>query len=102
LTISPLRVQYGSSVLGIGVWWTLRTADIISVWNPCKHVASRRPDSDIASAQGTVIRTARRQIALGAVPEAVRSGVGAQWLSSEISSRIVAARAQASDRSAIL
>ena len=48
LTISRQRVRYGSSVLGIGVRRTLRTADIISVWDPCKHVASRRPDSDIA------------------------------------------------------
>jgi hypothetical protein len=95
LTISPQRVRYGSNVLGIGVWWTLRTADIISVWDPCKHVASRRPDSDIAGAQGAVIRTARRQVPLAAVQEAVRSGVDPQWLADEISRRIVAARAQA-------
>ena len=102
LTISPQRVRYGSSVLGIGVWWTLRTADIISVWDPCKHVASRRPDSDIAGAQGAVIRTARRQIPLVAVQEAVRSGVDPQWLADEISHRLVAARAQAAIRAAVV
>ncbi len=34
LTISPQSVRYRSSVLGIGVQWTLRTADILSVWDP--------------------------------------------------------------------
>jgi len=101
LTISPQRVRYGSSVLGIGVWWTLRTADVISVWDPCKHVASRRPDSDIAGAQGAVIRTARRQVPLAAVQETVRSGVDPQWLADEISRRIVAARPQAAVRAAV-
>ena len=95
LTISPQKVRYRASVLGVGVWWTLRTADVISVWDPCKHVASRRPDCSIAAAQGAVIRTARRQFPLGAAPEAVRSGVDPQWLAEEISRRIVAARARA-------
>jgi hypothetical protein len=94
LTISPQKVRYGSSVLGIGVWWTLRTADILSVWDPCKYERTHRPDSDIAGAGGAVIRTARRQISLGGVLEALRSGgVDRKWLADEISRRIVAARA---------
>jgi hypothetical protein len=102
LTISPQTVRYVSNVLGIGVWWTLRTADIISVWDPCKHVASRRPDSDIAGAQGAVIRTARRQVPLAAVQEAVRIGIDPQWLADQISRRIVAARAQVAVRTAVV
>jgi hypothetical protein len=103
LTISPQSVRYRSSVLGIGVWSTLRTADILSVWDPCKHETSRRPDSDIAGAGGAVIRTARRQISLGGVLEALRSGgVDRRWLADEISRRIVAARALATVRAAVV
>lgn len=95
LTISPQSVRYRSSFLGVGVQWTLRTADILSVWDPSMHEASHRPDSDIAGAAGAVIRTAQRQISLGGILDAVRSGgVDRHWLASEISSRIVAARAQ--------
>ncbi len=103
LTISPQSVRYRSSVLGIGVWWTLRTAHILSVWDPSKYEASHRPDCDIAGAAGAVIRTARRQISLGGVLEAVRSGgIDRRWLASEISSRIVAARAQAAVQAAVV
>ncbi len=49
LTISPQRVRYRASVLGIGVWWTLPTAEIVSVWNPSKYVATYRPNQDIAA-----------------------------------------------------
>jgi hypothetical protein len=103
LTISPQSVRYRSSVLGFGVWWTLRTADILSVWDPSKHEASRRSDRDIAGAGCAVIRTARRQISLGGVLEALRSGgVDRKWLADEISRRIVAARAQAAAQVAVV
>jgi hypothetical protein len=102
LTISPQRVQYSAGVFGIGVWWTLPTADIVSVWNPSKYVARRRPNKDIANAQGAVIRTARRQITLRAVHEAIRSGVRARWLADEISNRIVAARTQVGTQAAVV
>jgi hypothetical protein len=103
LTISPQQVRYHSSVLGIGVWRTLRTADIISVWDPRKHETSRPLDSDIAGAEGAVIRTARRQISLAPVLEPVRSGgIDRRWLASEICSRIVAARAQAAVEAAVV
>lgn len=93
LTISPQWVRYRASVFGIGVWWTLPTADILSVWNPSKRVAGRLPNRHIAGAAGAVIRTARREIPLNAAREAVRSGVDPRWLADEISRHIIAARA---------
>jgi hypothetical protein len=94
LTISPRRVQYRASVVGISVWWTLATRDIISVWDPSKRRATHGPNTDIASAAGAVIRTARREMPLRAVQDALASGASAAWLAGEIRRHIVAARAK--------
>jgi hypothetical protein len=94
LTISPQWVEYSASVLGIGVWWTLHTAEIVSMWDPLKRIATRPPNKDMASAGGAVIRTARRELPLRAVQEAMRSGTDPQWLAEEICRHLVAARSQ--------
>jgi hypothetical protein len=94
LTISPKKVRYSATVLGIGAWRTLATADIVSVWDPSKRDATHRPNKDIASAGDAVIRTARRQMPLRAVQDAVGNRADTRWLAGEISHHIVAARVE--------
>ncbi|HVT27784.1 MAG TPA: hypothetical protein VHE81_07185 [Lacipirellulaceae bacterium] len=92
LAISPRRVRYSANVLGIGVPMTLPTAEIVSVWDPSKRVATRRPHAAMASAPGAVIRTARREMPLRAAQDALGSGTAARWLAEEITRHIVSAR----------
>ncbi|MEX2672449.1 MAG: hypothetical protein WD294_10100 [Phycisphaeraceae bacterium] len=83
LTISRDRIVYRAGVFGLAVWWTLRTADVISAgsWTPAEQ---RRNAAD----GGGCIRTARRDIRYGhAVPRDER-----EWVYHEVVRLILAVR----------
>lgn len=74
LTITPERITFRMTLLGIGPWTTLPMSDVISV-------------------QGNAIRTAGKQISLHhQLRDAVREQAELDWLMGEIALRIQAAR----------
>lgn len=98
LTISPESVTYRAALWGMAVWWTIPTLHITSVWEPGGGGRRRgRGRRAIASAQGGVIRTATREVRIGAITDVVRNRADAEWLADEIARRIDAARWGASD-----
>lgn len=94
LTISLEHVIYRTTLLGVGPWQKLPTAEIISAGSTKKP---RSPSGRITGpAKGYVIRTATREIHYGArLRDAVRSKAEAEWLAGEIALHIQAARSGA-------
>jgi hypothetical protein len=85
LTITPERITYRISLLGIGPWQKLQTTAVLSCG--LREIA-RRGRPAIAPAGRCVIRTADSELYFG---EMLR-GAECQWVASEVARRIDAAR----------
>lgn len=86
LIITPETITYRTTLFGIGLPLRLPTADVISVGTP-RRSKGRTKTKNVASAKGSVIRTAERELnyseALRGLPENEK-----RWIVSEIARRI--------------
>lgn len=91
LTISPKTIEYRTSLCSVPVWWTLPTAEVVSVWKPDADGSVRSVES-VLPVQDRVIRTPTREVQLSWLSDVVSDRSHAEWLANLLNNRIGAAK----------